>query len=258
MAPSPDRLASWARQQGGGWRRRPAINVVEIAHNLGVKYVLPDYQEGTVGRLEMDDGGATIYYRPEHNISRGVLSNRQRFTVAHELSHYLLARNHGLLLERQVGDPELERYCDRFAASLLLPKDWIRGWSGLQPSIGGIEQVSRDAGVSISAAVIALESWAQWDVCLLHWKLHTGKWRIGNRVLPEELRRLISSSSNTRKLLDGLGKGRHELDRLPLKCGRSEIIVPAEVVKGERSVMGLIPKSVLRQEVATVVSDQDG
>jgi len=50
---------------------------------------------------------------------------RRRFTIAHELGHWVLAQS-----TDQVGTTPaaeaLERWCDRFATELLMPASWIR------------------------------------------------------------------------------------------------------------------------------------
>jgi Zn-dependent peptidase ImmA (M78 family) len=57
---------------------------------------------------------------------------RQRFTIAHEIGHHLLARGHTLggrllfLDSVATSKTVMERACDRFAALLLLPEDLVR------------------------------------------------------------------------------------------------------------------------------------
>lgn len=57
---------------------------------------------------------------------------RQRFTLAHELGHYVLriglGRPDGLS-----GHSEIERWCDRFAVGLLMPARWVREFINVAP-----------------------------------------------------------------------------------------------------------------------------
>lgn len=46
---------------------------------------------------------------------------RKRFTLAHELGHFLL-RHH---LTDQIGEAEIERWCNKFGAELLLPRSML-------------------------------------------------------------------------------------------------------------------------------------
>jgi Zn-dependent peptidase ImmA (M78 family) len=44
---------------------------------------------------------------------------RQRFTIAHELGHFVMHSSHGT-------DDESERQADVFAGALLIPRDFLR------------------------------------------------------------------------------------------------------------------------------------
>ena len=49
---------------------------------------------------------------------------RQRFTLAHELGHWVLNNQHGQV--RKVGSLKVEEWCNEFAAELLMPSEWVR------------------------------------------------------------------------------------------------------------------------------------
>jgi Zn-dependent peptidase ImmA (M78 family) len=56
---------------------------------------------------------------------------RQRFSIAHEIGHWVLERapvTHDLapIAHRGRAYDELERVCDYFAASLLMPRRWMQ------------------------------------------------------------------------------------------------------------------------------------
>lgn len=58
------------------------------------------------------------------------LPTRQRFTIAHEIGHLILEEHDikfdkQVLFERSSKYDVVERWCDTFAANLLMPKDWI-------------------------------------------------------------------------------------------------------------------------------------
>lgn len=57
--------------------------------------------------------------------------SRQRFTIAHELGHLVL-EEHQIKLDncvsfrsKETGNNFIEKWCDKFAASLLMPEEWI-------------------------------------------------------------------------------------------------------------------------------------
>ena len=70
-----------------------------------------------------------------------VASQRSRFTLAHELGHWILHRFAEKALEmgppvREATHDEVEHWCDRFAAELLLPSGWLKRFAGQFEQIG--------------------------------------------------------------------------------------------------------------------------
>lgn len=84
---------------------------------------------------------------------------RFRFTVAHELGHWLLHPNQSqdfLLTEDNVARHKaspMEAEANAFAGSLLMPRRWFgKHVSGAEPLIGNVITAADDFGVSIMAA----------------------------------------------------------------------------------------------------------
>jgi hypothetical protein len=50
---------------------------------------------------------------------------RRRYTCAHELGHWVLATTHADRQSEQATRTVVERWCDRFAAALLMPRDLV-------------------------------------------------------------------------------------------------------------------------------------
>lgn len=50
---------------------------------------------------------------------------RQRYTAAHELGHWYLEDRGGCQVGVAVSDRSIERWCERFASSLLIPRRWL-------------------------------------------------------------------------------------------------------------------------------------
>src|SRR5206468_6084969 len=50
---------------------------------------------------------------------------RRRFTIAHELGHWILRRSEAPGFADAASHATLERWCDQFAAGLLMPKEWL-------------------------------------------------------------------------------------------------------------------------------------
>ncbi len=104
-----------------------------IANLLGLKVKSVDEDELDSGRAP-ETLGAFDRERKEILIATGKLHTRQRFTLAHELGHYLL---HNQLVSfredfasNETGDnhlkPEIEQEADLFAAELVMPTQPVR------------------------------------------------------------------------------------------------------------------------------------
>ncbi len=110
----------------------PPVDVGRVAHHLGIKLQEEAFPDGISAVLLRSEGGALIAVNKEHH------PNRQRFSVAHEVGHYLLHRDAAGYYDRkhQIGvhfrasttggswDPK-EIEANRFAAELLMPRRMI-------------------------------------------------------------------------------------------------------------------------------------
>src|SRR5579859_858854 len=105
---------------------RPPIPVEKIAEMLGME----------VRYLPSSDGVSGALIRKGKELIIGVNSsqhpNRQRFTIAHEIGHYILHKGWSLhvdedfCINRDGADNLDERAANRFAAELLMPEDLIQ------------------------------------------------------------------------------------------------------------------------------------
>lgn len=109
--------------------QRTPVDVKKIARHLGLEIREHDLGENISGVLFIDKGRGIIGLSPNENIVR------KRFTIAHELGHYVLHRlNKELFVdhkqfkavfrdqESSTGEIEQEREANAFAAALLMPK----------------------------------------------------------------------------------------------------------------------------------------
>jgi Zn-dependent peptidase ImmA (M78 family) len=150
----------------------------------GAGYLLP------LGRL-----GAEII------VNKNDADERKKFTVAHELGHWVL----GLALQKKRGEfrqphgvtrAALEKWCDTFAASILMPPSLVV--AGLPPRdspflVDGILDASRKFGVSREAFYIRV-----WDLL----KIQVAMLKLG---IPVAVRRNYSDEGGERELLKLLG-----------------------------------------------------
>lgn len=99
------------------------VKLGEIAKRLGVRVLLSTLPRGTSGQICKEDGEFVI------RINRHEAKHRQRFTLAHELAHFLLHRDRieasggwseNVLLRS--GQPDqIEFEANRLASDLVIP-----------------------------------------------------------------------------------------------------------------------------------------
>lgn len=102
--------------------------------------------------------------RPLIIIRAGMPSNRRRFTLAHEYGHYAIPWHIGTLVCHVNGHEGYENYlyrgieaeADRFASELLMPRGWLEQTVRQYDSFECIYHATLAAGVSKTAAGIAL------------------------------------------------------------------------------------------------------
>jgi Zn-dependent peptidase ImmA (M78 family) len=138
------------------WDRTLPIDPERIARAMGIEVAEESLDSGVSGRIEKRDG------RPARiSLSKLVSKVRRRFTLAHELGHFV--RNPDCDLEYEdfrVEDAhpaqrsEDERFADAFAAELLMPETVVRQLVGLGV---GTKQMANEFKVSVAAMTNRLE-----------------------------------------------------------------------------------------------------
>lgn len=139
------------------------VRLGEVAKRLGVKVLLSTLPRGTSGQIGQEDGEFVI------RINRHEAKHRQRFTLAHELAHYLLHRDKIVaeggwsenVLLRSGQPANIEYEANRLASDLVLPSDQLSTatseYTGpLTSEI--IEDLARKFGVSTAAIEIKLQT----------------------------------------------------------------------------------------------------
>lgn len=104
----------------------PPVPVHKIVRHVGVHIAKQKFTGDVSGILFREDGEATIGVNRDHH------KHRQRFTIAHELGHYLLHPGQPLIVDKQVrvnyrdrvsslATDRQEIEANAFAAQLLMP-----------------------------------------------------------------------------------------------------------------------------------------
>lgn len=122
---NPDREAEQILRNA--WDGRPLpVDPIQIARQLGIKVYTAGLGEGVAGMLRKRKG-----LDPEIFVNGNDSLNRQRFTIAHELGHYVKHVAAGEENWEHVdyrdalssqGTSSDEVFANQFAASLLMPK----------------------------------------------------------------------------------------------------------------------------------------
>jgi Zn-dependent peptidase ImmA (M78 family) len=107
------------------------IKLSEIAKTIGVKVISTPLPSGISGEIRPDPeiaGGFVI------RVNRNDSARRQRFTVAHEIGHFLLHRDqigNGItddVLYRSTMSDWREAQANRIAADILMPQALVDEW----------------------------------------------------------------------------------------------------------------------------------
>lgn len=106
------------------------VPVGRLAKELGLGVLRSTLQPGISGQIEPSDeypAGFVI------KVNRHEVKHRQRFTIAHEIGHFMLHRDRigsgirDTILYRSKLSSAMEAEANRFAAGLLMPFDKVRG-----------------------------------------------------------------------------------------------------------------------------------
>ena len=155
---SPEKLIGVILKHHPQWPRR--VPVEELARNVGIVEIRDLDVDEFEGAL-MTDATKT---RGVILVKAGVRDERWRFTVAHELGHFLLPSHKG---DRQCTTADLresrrdtqhqrqEAEANRFAAGLLMPRPWfVSDMRGLgDADVTHVQTLARRCGTSLEAAV---------------------------------------------------------------------------------------------------------
>jgi len=155
-------LASEVRKEIDGCLSEHPVKLGAIAKRLGVKVLLSTLPRGTSGQIGQEDGEFVI------RINRHEAKHRQRFTLAHELAHFLLHRDRIVaeggwsenVLLRSGQPANIEYEANRLASDLVIPSAQLAEataeYSGPMTS-EVIEDLARRFGVSTAAMEIKLQ-----------------------------------------------------------------------------------------------------
>lgn len=143
------------------WDGTLPVNLHDIAKKLNVEVVLDPFEQNFFSP-EPEISGTFTYVNnvPTCTINSQHHKNRQRFTLAHELGHYVLhhgekSDNKNTLYRNGTTNPD-EVEANAFAAELLMPKGIVR-YLIVEQGITSISELAKSFMVSEQAMEIRLE-----------------------------------------------------------------------------------------------------
>lgn len=140
------------------------VNVNKLAKKIGVKVESKEFDDDVSGLFVMKDDKPFIAY----NSNQG--SNRRRFTIAHELGHFVLhSKNKPLFVDKpkevmfrnsdsSKGEFLKEREANAFAAAVLMPRSLLKEEIDNNSATELIETLSKKFKVSTQAMSFRLSN----------------------------------------------------------------------------------------------------
>lgn len=164
------------------------IDVEAIAFYYGA-FVAKERLHGSAARIIGKDDRAFI------TVDNTGLPARQRFSVAHELGHWMMHRGklstvicseRSLVTGWTVHDPE--RSANRFAADLLMPSFlFVPAAKNLPITFDSVRKLCAEFRTSLTATAIRLVEGGSFTSMLVCSTSCGVKWKIRNRDVPEEI-----------------------------------------------------------------------
>ena len=163
-SPSPDymNLAPAVRGEIDEFLSEHPVKLGALAKRLGVKVLLSTLPRGISGQIGQESGEFVI------RINRHEAKHRQRFTLAHELAHFLLHRDRIVaeggwsenVLLRSGQPANIEFEANRLASDLVMPSAQLAAATTdyvgpMTPEV--IDDLARRFGVSTAAMEIKLQ-----------------------------------------------------------------------------------------------------
>ncbi|ANC31551.1 ImmA/IrrE family metallo-endopeptidase [Isoptericola dokdonensis] len=135
------------------WAAGYPVDPDRIAAQLDMDVIRATFNESISGMLRVEPGDRPVIYVDDRDSEQ-----RQRFTIAHEIGHYVERNSRGEtdfnFIDRRGGGYDAhELYADEFAANLLMPSHYVKQLhaDGINPGV-----MARRMNVSLQAMQIRL------------------------------------------------------------------------------------------------------
>jgi hypothetical protein len=214
---------------------KPDVDVHTLARRANIEIdELPLDQDGYMQPL--GDGRIRVV------INVSAPRQRQRFTLAHELGHYLVHIQADAALAQEARQSE-EVFCNIFAGSLLMPRDWLEdNYAESPPSLQTLVNVARQTQVSLSAAAVRLRDVFGWRCVLLQWERQQHVWELDAQAgLVGTRSGFLADSEGTPWALQELSaQQRNQVAWLPVRWDHDEVMFLADVSVRRERILALV------------------
>ncbi|MBN1547013.1 MAG: ImmA/IrrE family metallo-endopeptidase [Syntrophaceae bacterium] len=112
-------------------------------------------------------------------------ATRQRFTLAHELAHLMMALEKTTYARRSFTQTDMESTCDMVAAELLMPYKEIQEQAAGNASLDKLLTITHNFQVSFQAAAMRISNLKLWKHSFGFWKWDKGAhelWFVGKKL----------------------------------------------------------------------------
>jgi hypothetical protein len=205
----------------------PPLNLASLTRRLGVDDIRLEAcrEDGSVRR----SGSSTIVV-----LRRDRSRQRQRFTLAHELAHLVLARDGDVEMAFRISAPRstaVEQLCDNIAAALLMPASWVRAVMAKRSfSLATVRRLAYGCDVSLAASLVRLNEVAGWKGALLRWTYRHGRYRLMSCTgAPPEVRGQLGSAPATDPVLRAAEFDVDQWSKLPVAYGGAVLSIMAQL-----------------------------
>ena len=183
----------------------PDLNSIARQIGLRIREVEADGFDGTLVRAKEAAKGIIAVNSAIREFTR------KRFTIGHEIGHYLIPHHRNLQnvcrsqdIERwHSGVASSEQEANQFSAELLLPRKLVGHLLGLRnPSLRTISEVAREFSTSLSATIYRYLDLTELACCMVWSESGRAKWYVHSDsfTLPLPVRELPSAESWAAKL----------------------------------------------------------
>jgi hypothetical protein len=219
-----------------GLPREPGIDLFEVARLAGVRVEFRS--------MRIDGRAERVHNERVVALSVRTHPRRQRFTLAHELGHVLLDDPDVAGVARpgveKFGD--VERFCNEFAAELLMPRQWVKcQFMGKRQDFVALNAFTEWAKVSNTAAVVRLGRHASWSAALLFFDRQRDWAPITLAGAPRWAKGVITSLPDTTRVVRAIDrdKGSGEKRTIMLRNRRRLLSARAEFQSADYGVFAL-------------------